>query len=566
MSYRSLKSPKWYEKLGTWLLGDSHRKRDHDDGPPESANVEFLEERMVLTTINGVDPGAVTGASSAEHLAPDTSTSTTTNPNGSTTSTSTTTTTNSDGSVTTTITTTTTNADGSTSTSSSTNTTAATTSTATIDTDEALGSAVQSDGKIVVVGFAQATASDATDANNYDFAVTRLNADGSLDTTFGTNGKKTIAFDLGGAGHNQDAATCVVIQPDGKIVVGGYTERDGSGNFDFAIVRLNTDGSLDTTFSNDGKATIAFDYGGGGDDRATCMALQSDGMIVVAGYTQISNGGNNAFALARLTSGGELDQSFTGDGRKYISFNGGDDRAASVAVQADGKIVVAGFGTGVGTGYDFAIARVTANGTLDRSFSADGKKMVGFNLGGTQNDMGSAVAVQSDGSILLGGSVTGVNGDEDFGVTRLKSNGSMDKSFGKGGRKTISFNLGGNNNDLLTAMAVQADGQIVVGGVTQISLSGDYDFAVARLNVDGTLDTSFSTDGKKTVPFNLGDNDADLANSLTLQSDGKIILAGSAAKSSLGNSDFAITRLNDDGSVDTSFGSSGIKTVPFDLT
>lgn len=557
MSYRPKSSPSWLQSLGDWLLGNSRKKRDSDDAPPESANVEFLETRMVLTAVSGAG---------TEHLAAATSSSTTTNADGSTSTTSTTTVTNADGSVTTTTTTTTTNSDGSTSTTSSTNTTAATATTSTLDSDEALASVIQSDGKIILVGYAQVSTSDADDSNNFDFAVTRLNADGSIDTSFGTNGKKTISFDLGGSGNNQDVATCVQIQADGKIVIGGYTQRDGFGNFDYALTRLNTDGSLDLTFSNDGKATVAFDYGGGGDDRATGMVIQPDGKIIIAGYSQISGNGHNAFTIARLNSDGQLDSSFTGDGRKWISFNGGDDRGAAVQLQADGRIVIVGSGTGSGTGYDMAITRLTANGTLDRSFSSDGKKMVGFDLGGSNTDMGSSLAIQSDGAMVIGGTVQNKLGDTDFAVLRLKANGSMDKSFGSTGRKVISYNLGGNNDDQLSGMALQSDGKIVVGGFTQISLSGDYDYASARLNIDGSLDTSYSADGKKTIPFNLGSNDNDLSNTLVIQSDGKILMAGSAMKSAPVNTDFAITRLNDDGSLDTSFGTGGVKTIPFDLT
>jgi uncharacterized delta-60 repeat protein len=556
MSYRPVRSRAWYQKLGAWIVGDLQQKRDFDEGSPESANIEFLEERKVLTTINGT---------SAEHLALDTSSATTTNADGSTSTTSTTTMTNADGSVTTMTTTTTTKTDGTTSTTSSTNTTAATSIATTADSDEAMGSAVQSDGKIILVGYAQTTTADEDDANNFDFAVTRLNADGSLDTTFGTNGKKTISFDLGGNDRNQDVATSVQIQADGKIVIAGYAQRS-AGNFDYAIARLNSDGSLDTTFSSDGKATVAFDFGGSGDDRATSLVIQPDGKIVVAGYSQSGGAGTNVISLARLTTDGQLDETFTGDGRKFIAYNGGDDRGAKVALQADGKIVVMGYATSSGTGYDMAIARLKSNGSLDYGFSGDGKKTVGFNLGASMIDKGASMAIQSDGSILLSGSVQSKLGDADFGIVRMKSNGSMDKTFGSGGRKTISFNLGGSNNDQVSSMALQADGKIVVAGSIQISLTGDFDYGIARLNVDGSLDTTFSADGRKTVPFNLGDDDDDLANTVLIQSDGKILIGGSAMKSTLVNTDFAITRLNDDGSIDETFGTDGLKTIPFDLT
>jgi uncharacterized delta-60 repeat protein len=186
-----------------------------------------------------------------------------------------------------------------------------------VDTDQALATAVQSDGKIVLVGSAEITADGDT-----DFAVTRLNADGTLDLTFGTDGKKTIAFDLGGV--NCDVATCVAIQSDGKIVIGGYAQRTISGNFDFALVRLNTDGSLDNSFSTDGKATVSFDYGGTGDDRASGIAIQPDGRIVIVGDAKVANDGRSDFAMARLTTSGDLDTTFSVDGLKRVDFNGGD--------------------------------------------------------------------------------------------------------------------------------------------------------------------------------------------------------------------------------------------------
>ena len=561
MSQRRIAAPTWYQSLGDWLLGNSRKKRGFEEHAPEAAAVEFLEDRRVLTSMTGAG---------TEELAPNSST-TTNNPDGSVTTVTvnTNSTNNSDGSVTTVTTTitTTVNVDGSTTTSTSTSTTTTNpTTNSNIDTDEALAMAVQSDGKIIMVGYAQTTTSSADDANNYDFAVTRLNADGSLDTSFGTNGKKTISFDLGGEDKNQDVASCVAIQADGKIVIGGYVQRAETGNFDFGIVRLNTDGSLDNTFSSDGKAMVGFDYGGNGDDRATGMVIQPDGKIVLVGNAQTSLSGNSVVAICRLHTDGQLDASFTGDGRKWVEFNGGDQRASSVAVQADGKIVVAGYAQSSGAGYDFSLVRVTANGTLDRSFSSDGKKTIGFNQGGGNQDIASTLSIQSDGVIVIGGTAQNSAGDPDFAVARVKSNGSMDKTFGNKGRKTVGFNLGSSNDDQLTGMAIQSDGKIVLGGFSQISASGDYDFAIARLNVDGSLDTEFSTDGKKVVPFNVGGNDSDLSHSVKIQSDGKILIAGGATKGSLLNTDFAITRLNDDGSLDSTFGTNGIKTVPFDLT
>ena len=569
MSRHNSHSDAWYESVGRWLSGSPKRKRGSEETGARQATVEYLENRQLLSASNtsGTNPGSANTASSPEQTAAQSSSSSTTttthgvdgNGNPTTTTTVTTTTTDENGNVTTSSTSTTT-VDGTTE--------ALSTS---IDTDQALGMALQADGKMILVGAVQIDA-----LGNYDFGVTRLNADGSLDTSFGTNGKKTISFDLGGlsangsVSFNQDVATCVAIQADGKIVVGGYAQRDGTGNFDFAVVRLNTNGSLDTTFSSDGKAVVAFDYGGGGDDRATGIALQADGKIVLVGYCQKQALGDNDIALARLKTDGSLDTSFTGDGRKAIGFNNsgtGDDRGAAVKIQADGRIVVVGYAQAGGTGNDdFAVARVTTTGSMDKSFSSDGKKTIAFNLGGTGNDRATSVALQSDGGIVVGGSASSALGDGDFGVVRIKKNGSLDKTFSGDGKKTVAFNLGASLEDQATGVVIQADGSIVLSGLVQVSATGDFDFAAARLTTAGELDTAFSTDGKKTIAFNMGGSDNDVANGLVLQPDGKIVLFGHALRTDPANTDFAVARLDSDGQLDTSFGAGGLKTIPFDLT
>lgn len=498
MSQNSHRSRSWPEMVRDWWLGRSSVKRDVVDQPPETAAVEFLEHRQVLTSIS------ITGTA-AEQLAAETIPAT-----------------------------------------------------SFVKTDQALAMAVQSDGKIVLVGSAEIN----TDGNT-DFAVTRLNADGSLDNTFGTSGKKTIAFDLGGV--NTDAATCVAIQADGKIVIGGYAQRTISGDFDFAVVRLNTNGSLDETFSTDGKATIGFNAGGNLDDRTAGIAIQSDGKIVLVGYAKVASVGTCDFAIARLDSNGQLDTTFSTDGLKRVDMHGGDDRAAAVKMQADGRIVVVGSAQKGSAGYDFGIARITPTGSMDRSFTGDGRKQIGFNLGGSRNDLATSVAIQTNGAIVIGGTVSSNLGDGDFGVARISSGGTMDNRFGNKGRKTIGFDQGAGNEDQLSGLALQSDGKIVLGGLAQVTAEGDYDFAAVRLNTDGTLDTTFSADGKKTIPFNLGGTNADLARTIAIQTDGKILLGGSAMKANPADSDFAVARLNSDGQLDDTFGTGGLKSVPFDL-
>ncbi|MES2788201.1 MAG: delta-60 repeat domain-containing protein [Planctomycetota bacterium] len=565
MSQRTPHSNSWLQSLNQWFQGTSKRKGYEEQETPAPAHVEFLENRQLLSATNSAaanEQNAANTASNTEqtaNAAGSTSTTTTThgvdaNGNATTTITITTTTTDEDGNVTTSSTSTTT-VDGETETPST-----------NIDSDQAIASAVQADGKIVLVGAVQMDTH-----GNYDFAVTRLNADGSLDTTFGDNGRKIISFDLGGTdadgylSADLDVANCVAIQSDGKIVVGGYAQRDSTGNFDFAVVRLNTDGSLDTTFSSDGKAIVAFDYGGQGDDRATGVAIQADGMIVLVGTCQQNASGTGDIAMARLRTDGSLDTGFTGDGRKWIDLSGGgDDAGAAVAIQSDGSIVVVGYSTSESGENNFAIARVTPNGSLDYSFSGDGKKTVSFNLGGS--DRATSVAIQADGSIVVAGSASAANGDSDFAIARVTKSGGMDTTFSGDGRKTVSYNLGANNVDEATGVAIQSDGSIVIAGYSQVSASGDFDFSVARLTSVGELDTLFASGGKKSIPFNMGGSDGDVANGMVMQPDGKIIVVGYATASDPSNTDFAIARLNGDGDFDTTFGSGGKKTIAFDVT
>ena len=207
--------------------------------------------------------------------------------------------------------------------------------------DEANSVVLQSDGKIVAAG-------SSYNGSNYDFAVVRYNTDGSLDTTFGTGGKVTTSI-----GSDSDVANSVVLQSDGKIVAAGYS-HNGS-NYDFAIVRYNTNGSLDTTFDADGKQTTSI---GSGTDGANSAVLQSDGKIVAAGYSH--NGTNTDFAVVRYNTDGSLDTTFDTDGKQTTAIGSGAEVANSVVLQGDGKIVAAGYSHN-GTNEDFAVVRYSAN-------------------------------------------------------------------------------------------------------------------------------------------------------------------------------------------------------------
>ena len=386
--------------------------------------------------------------------------------------------------------------------------------------------AIQSDGKIVAAGGA-----DNGGSNGY-FALARYNTDGSLDTGFGTGGKVTTDFSAG-----WDAICGLAIRSDGKLVVGGYA---GNGtNNDFAVVRYNADGSLDTSFDTDGKATTDF----GNDETATDVAILSDGKTVAAGFA--NSGARPDFAVARYNADGSLDTSFSTDGKTTTAFGGGSDTGESVAVQSDGKVVVGATTYSMGsTQLDFAVVRYNADGSLDTSFGTGGKAVVDFE---GYDDTVTRVAIQSNGKILVAGSaVDSATGDEQFALARYNTNGTLDTGFGTGGKVTTTFTgyYGG-----VTGIAIQSDGKIVVSGYGYEDGAGGNDvFTLARFNSNGSLDTSFDTDGRVTTTFTAGDASA---LDVTLQSNGKIVVSGKAG------GDMAVARYNTDGSLDTSFDSDG---------
>ncbi len=274
-------------------------------------------------------------------------------------------------------------------------------------TDQAFAVALQADGKIVTAG-----------RRGSDVIVARYNADGSQDTLFGSNGRVITNF---GA---TELALALVLQPDGKIVVAGRTNKPTpNGNFDFALARYESTGTVDITFGTAGLVTTDF---GGSVDRAFAMALQPDGKLVVAGDSDAN------FALARYNSDGSLDSSFGAGGKVVTSF-GGTDQASAVILQPDGKIVVAGQ-TDTGVSIDFALARYMPDGSLDGAFGSGGR--VTTNFTGTSDDLGSAVALQFDGKIVVGGT-----SDDNFALARYTPGGVLDTTFGSAG--TVTTNLGG---------------------------------------------------------------------------------------------------------------------------
>jgi len=372
------------------------------------------------------------------------------------------------------------------------------------DDDWGYSLAIQSDGKILLGGYCD-------NGSNINFCIARFNSDGTLDTTFGSSGKviQTIGLSF-------YFGQSLAIQPDGKILLGGHCSN--GRNKDFCIARFNSDGTLDTTFGSSG---IVIQPIGSDDDRGESLAIQPDGKILLGGAC--STVGNNDFCIARFNSDGSLDTTF-GNGGKVIQNIG---TGYSLAFQPDGKILMGGFCSN-GSNYDFCIARFNSNGTLDNSFGTGGKVIQPI---GSDDDRGESLAIQPDGKILLGGSCK--NGSNyDFCIARFNSNGTLDTSFGIGGKviRRIGSSLG-----YVHSLAIQPDGKILLGG--HCNNASNIDFCIARFNSDGSLNTSFGTGGKIIQPIGSGD---DKGNSLAIQPDGKILLGGRCVNGS--DYDFCIAR------------------------
>lgn len=360
---------------------------------------------------------------------------------------------------------------------------------------------------------------------------------GALDPSFGSAGIALVPFGSGAGAH------ALVLQPDGRIVAAGAAAA--GPDTDFALARLNSNGSLDPSFNNTGKVLTSVDSSLA---DADAVSLQSNGKIVAAGFSKGSTTSDD-FAVVRYNANGSLDTGFGGQntdapGTVTTDINGSDDQASTLALQLDGKIVVAGL-TSTGTQYEFAVVRYNANGSLDTGFGAGGGVDTPI---GSHNDIPEALALQPDRKIVVAGYSS--NGtDNDFAVVRYESNGNLDLGFGPkhNGKVTTSIGAG---NDEGYAVAVQPDGKIVVAGSTVVGT--ETDLAVVRYNADGSLDNNFGTSGTKTISLGASDYHAF---AVALQPDGKIVLAGGNLNGSA--REFAFVRLNADGSLDSGFGSGG---------
>lgn len=327
-----------------------------------------------------------------------------------------------------------------------------------------------------------------------------------------------------------DVAEAVVVQPDGKFLMAGHT-KDVS-NYDFAMARYNPNGYLDDTLAGAGRTAIDV---GSSLDFGNDVKLQSDNKIILAGSSW--NGYKSLFTLARFDPSGTIDTTFGDNGIVTTLWDvNATDRINAIAIQPDDKIVAVGT-----VNNKIAIVRYNADGSLDTSFGSTGILEATIY---SEINAGTSVAIQPDGKILVAGYTAKASLDHDFFIMRYTSNGTLDTSFNLTGVETTDID--GDMYSYILDIALQADGKIIAVGYS------NNDFALARYNADGSLDTIFN--GTGTVKTDIGTFN-DVAYSVAIQDDGKIVAAGYSWGSAAVGNDFALVRYNPDGSLDTTFGS-----------
>ncbi|GAB4144839.1 MAG: hypothetical protein Fur0046_22330 [Cyanobacteria bacterium J069] len=377
-------------------------------------------------------------------------------------------------------------------------------------TDQARKVLVQADGKILVIG----------DSSN-DFSIARLTAEGSLDNSFNSRG--TAVLDFRGTQVLRDA----VLQSDGKLILVGDSDSD------FAVIRLNLNGTLDNSFAGDGSQSTNF----GATETARKVLLQKDGRILVVGEST-STFGSSSFAVARYRTDGSRDTSFSSDGRTSTSL-GATALVNDALLQEDGKLVVAG-----GDGSAFTLVRYRTDGSLDRDFGDRGIVRTRISNNGVVGfSVAQKVLLQPDGKLLAVGT-----SNDDFALIRYNSNGSLDRNFGRSGVRTTDFGGFFSAVDAVTDAVLQPDGKILVVGTSGGQV------ALARYNPNGSSDDSFSGNGRQTT--NLGSNST--AKKVLLQPNGKILVLA------VNNGNAVLLRYNSNGSLDNSFDGNGRVTTDLD--
>ncbi len=357
------------------------------------------------------------------------------------------------------------------------------------DEEQAYKIAVQQDGKIIITGFVNA-------GGGQDFLVTRYLPNGSLDPDFGMNG--IVRYDFGTVA---DVGVDLVLQPDGKILVGGYVNNVNITYDDYAMLRLNPDGSPDNSFGSGGFVVTDIEQKW---DNVYAMALQDDGKILLAGESYSLN--FRRVCVCRYLPDGSLDNGFCCGGFAPFKIGMENDHPRDIAIQENGMYIVVGFFDDISD--QAFISRLDQDGNLDNNFGINGTATL--DIGG-KDDRFNTVLIQPDGKILVGG-MNGEPGNWDYLFARYNTDGTLDLSFGSNGIMLIDFSI----NDIALEIALQNDNKILCTG-------GGYQFELLRLDENGYPDLEFGNDGLVNTGFG---NEYGFSRSLALQSDGKILVAG----------------------------------------
>jgi uncharacterized delta-60 repeat protein len=377
------------------------------------------------------------------------------------------------------------------------------------------------------------------------------NTAGQIDSTFGSAGKATV--DFGG----NDTVGGMAIQRDGRYIVAGSTSASG-GNA--VLTRFNPDGTLDTTFGTLGKVILNVPSLA---SAFNAVAVQSDGKIIAVGNVAVPNTTQNSFLIARFLRNGTLDTSFGSGGEVTVNFEPSFAEAAeSVVIQPDGKIIAAGYANTGGSSNgldDFALVRLNTNGSLDDGTANDSTPSDHFgtagkvttNIGAT--DIARAIALQLNGRIVIGGQTGPLLTAADFALARYNSDGSLDTTFGSGG--IVMTNAGG--LDAAQALVIQPDQRIVAAG--HATVGGNAAFGLARFNADGSLDSNFGASG---THVDVVATDTSGLRALAIQTNGKLVAAG-AASIGPGGKNFEVVRYTPDGVLDAAFGVNGVAVTDF---
>lgn len=382
----------------------------------------------------------------------------------------------------------------------------------------------------------------------------------TLDTAFGVGGKVVSYVDQSTI-NRFDIIQSLAIQPDGKIVACGKS-KSGSVNIS-VLMRYNSNGTFDTTFGTNGIVTVPM---GSAYNPATCVKLLSDGKIIVSGESK--TGSYTDFCIARYNSNGSLDATFGTNGLVTTDFGGKNDVGFCLEIQPDNKIIVSGYHDIIepnNRDSNFAVARYNYDGTLDNSFGSMGKVSLNFGANLTYSfsvEIANCAKLQSDGKIIVAGytDATSNYGDKNFALLRLNADGSLDSSFGVNGKVITDF---GGRERIFWIVITPDDKIIGVGNSDTNSIPSDSKIVLAKYQSNGALDTTFGTNGKvETQVNNVIKND--LIRYAELQSDGKLVCTGYTLVSNVNyTTDFLLMRYNANGSLDTTFDNDGIVTTNF---